>query len=66
MRFRSAQLTTSISHILSAFALCALLAVAPARAFATLEPVSRDADGLSVKRHFFVLNGLRRVPGQWG
>ena len=66
MRFRPAQLTTSIPHILSAFALCALLAVVPARVFATPQPVSRDADGLSVKRHFFVLNGLRRVPGQWG
>ncbi len=66
MRFRPAQLTASILHILSAFALCTLLAVVPVHAFGTPGPVSRDADGLSIKRHFFVLNGLRRVPGQWG
>ncbi len=66
MRFRPVQLTVSIPPVLSTFALCALLAVVPVRAFATPGPVSRDADGLSIKRHFFVLNGLRRVPGQWG
>ena len=66
MRFRPAQLTASIPPVLSIFALCALLVVVPVSAFSTPGPVSRDADGLSIKRHFFVLNGLRRVPGQWG
>jgi pimeloyl-ACP methyl ester carboxylesterase len=66
VRFRTAELTASIPRILSASALCALLAVIPVSAFGTPGPVLRDADGLSVKRHFFVLNGLRRVPGQWG
>jgi pimeloyl-ACP methyl ester carboxylesterase len=66
VRFRPIQLTASIPPVLSTFALCALLAVVPVRAMATPGPVSRDADGLSIKRHFFVLNGLRRVPGQWG
>jgi len=66
VRARPAQLTASTSRILGAFALCALLAVVSVGTSATPGPVSRDADGLSVNRHFFVLNGLRRVPGLWG
>jgi pimeloyl-ACP methyl ester carboxylesterase len=29
-------------------------------------PAAQSGDGLSLKRHYFVLNGLRRVAGQWG
>ncbi len=66
MRFRTAELIASIPRILSASSLCALLAVAPVSASGKPASALHDGDGISVKRHFFVLNGLRRVPGQWG
>jgi pimeloyl-ACP methyl ester carboxylesterase len=63
---RTVDLTASIPWILSAFALGALLAAVPIGASATPGSGRYDDDELSMKRHFFVLNGLRRVPGQWG
>jgi pimeloyl-ACP methyl ester carboxylesterase len=63
---RPAGLTANIPRALRAFALCTLLAVVPISVSATPGPGLHDGHGLSVKRHFFVLNGLRRVPGQWG
>lgn len=56
----------SILPILSALALFASLAVVPINGAATPGPGLHHGDGLSMKRHYFVLNGLRRVPGQWG
>ena len=58
--------TAGTFPILSAFALFVSLAVVSMGAFATPGPGLRDDDSLSMKRHYFVLNGLRRVPGQWG
>ncbi|MDX2316496.1 MAG: alpha/beta fold hydrolase [Gammaproteobacteria bacterium] len=58
--------TAGTFPILSAFALFVSLAVVSMGAFATPGPGLRDDDRLSMKRHYFVLNGLRRVPGQWG
>jgi pimeloyl-ACP methyl ester carboxylesterase len=46
-------------------AACVLLGAA-SQAFAARAPLSQSDDRLSVKRHYFVLNGLRRVAGQWG
>ena len=66
MKLRTARPTARIPRILSVFILGALLGVVPASASATPGPGLQDGDRLSVKRHFFVLNGLRRVPGQWG
>jgi len=66
VRFRIAERVVSFPLVLSLFAVCALLAGAPLGASNDQAPVSQENDGLSVSRHHFVLNGLRRVPGQWG
>jgi pimeloyl-ACP methyl ester carboxylesterase len=66
VRNRTVDLAASIPRILSVFALGALLASVPTAASGTPGLGRHDGDGLSIKRHFFVLDGLRRVPGQWG
>ena len=66
MNIRTADPTASIPRALSAFTLCALLAIIPAGASGKPASAFSSGDGLSVKRHVFVLNGFRRVQGQWG
>ena len=66
MIHRTANPLAGISPILSALAVLASLAMISMAAIATPVPGSRDGGSLSMKRHLFVLNGLRRVPGQWG
>ena len=66
MTHRTAHPFAGIFLRLSAFAVLVSLALLPLAAIATPGPGARDGGALSMKRHLFVLNGLRRVPGQWG
>ena len=66
MKFRMADRTASILRAPSVAALCALLAMVPIAASAKPASALNAGDGLSLKRHFFVLDGLRRIQGQWG
>lgn len=66
MRFRSARGAVSFPLFLAVLGVSASLAVAALPVGAAWTPSPQGGDGLSVKRHHFVLNGLRRVPGQWG
>jgi pimeloyl-ACP methyl ester carboxylesterase len=47
------------------FALWILLVGAPSAAAAPAPGPNADG-GLTLERHHFVLNGLRRIPGEWG
>lgn len=62
MRFRSA----GLSILLGALSICALLAAPVLLASNAPAPAASSSGALSLKRHHFVLNGRRRVPGQWG
>lgn len=63
MKLPSPVATGAVLGILAALL---LLAGASPRASAAPAPEHQSDGRLSVKRHYFVLNGLRRVPGQWG
>ena len=65
MRFRTPGVAAGLFVLLSALTACVLLATAP-KTLAARAPDSPAHDAISVKRHYFVLNGLRRVTGQWG
>lgn len=62
MRFRAAGLSIALGTL----SVCALLAAPALRASNAPGPASVSNDGLSVKRHHFVLDGRHRVPGHWG
>jgi pimeloyl-ACP methyl ester carboxylesterase len=66
VRFRTPELAARLAIVFSVLTAYVLLAGAAPQALAARAPVSQGDDRLSVKRHYFVLNGLRRVPGQWG
>ena len=66
MKIRTAEPVARFVTLLSLLAVCVLLTSAPLEASSDRGSVSQHNDGLSVARHHFVLNGLRRVPGQWG
>ena len=66
MRFRPVELIFSKSRTLAGLALWGLLAGVSTGASGAPAPDLHIGDGLTLKRHHFVLNGLRRIPGQWG
>jgi len=66
VEYRTAEATTSDYPALRVFFSCLALAVVTLGASATPGPAPKSGDALSLKRHYFVLNGLRRVAGQWG
>lgn len=63
MRFRAVE---RIARMSCALALWVLLSGASAGASGAPTPGLSAGDGLTLERHHFVLNGLRRIPGQWG
>ena len=66
MLLRLARPSTGHVRIWSICISSLLFAVLSTVAFARPAPGLHDAGALSIKRHYFVLNGLRRVTGQWG
>ena len=66
MDIRTAEATARNTPVSCAVLACLLLAAVTLGASASPGPGSESSGALSLKRHYFVLNGLRRVAGQWG